>query len=168
MALPPLATHRALPALRTQSQRSRKFDRSNTRTLEFRPMRRTLLLVLLTAAFPLIAQQPIRPAITGIAFARFYTTDAPAAQKFYGDTLGFQRKNDNGVWIYPLNHAQWIALITSAPQSTARLAAVAFTTSDADQLMRYLEAHAVKPDLPLQDGEFGRRDPQGSIVLFVQ
>jgi hypothetical protein len=52
-------------------------------------MRRALLVVLLIATVaPLGAQAVKRPAITGVAFARFYTTDPPGAQKFYGDTLG--------------------------------------------------------------------------------
>ena len=45
-------------------------------------MKRILLLASLLS-LPALAQQPTRPAITGIAFARFYTTDPAAAQKFY-------------------------------------------------------------------------------------
>ena len=47
-----------------------------------------LALPLFDFVTPLFAQLPARPAITGIAFARFYTTDPAGAQKFYGDTLG--------------------------------------------------------------------------------
>ena len=55
-------------------------------------MRRLFLLALVLANLaPLGAQTAKRPAITGIAFARFYTTQPDAAQKFYGDTLGYQR-----------------------------------------------------------------------------
>lgn len=51
-------------------------------------MRGALLQVLLIATVaPLGAQAVRRPAITGVAFARFYSTDPPRAQKFYGDTL---------------------------------------------------------------------------------
>ena len=54
-------------------------------------MRRALLLALVIAnVAPLGAQTAKRPAITGIAFARFYTTEPDGAQKFYGDTLGYQ------------------------------------------------------------------------------
>jgi catechol 2,3-dioxygenase-like lactoylglutathione lyase family enzyme len=123
---------------------------------------------LLALASPVFAQQPTRPAITGVAFARFYTTNPEAAQKFYGDTLGFTRKNDGGVWLYPVNHAQWIEVIHATPQSNVRLAAIAFTTRDAAQLERYLEAHHVKSEIPLSDGQFGVRDPEGNLVIFVQ
>jgi hypothetical protein len=67
-------------------------------------MRGAQLQVLLVATVaPLGAQAVRRPAITGVAFARFYTTDPPGAQKFYGDTLGYKRLESNGVWIYPVN-----------------------------------------------------------------
>jgi catechol 2,3-dioxygenase-like lactoylglutathione lyase family enzyme len=133
-------------------------------------MKRTFILACLCVlASPLLAQQPARPAITGIAFFRDYTTDPAAAQKFYGDTLGFERKQVDGKWLYPVNSAQWIEVLTTpAPQPNVRLAAVAFTTRDAAKLERYLEAHNVKPEIPLAHGQFGVRDPEGNLVIFVQ
>ena len=121
-------------------------------------------------SLPALAQQPTRPPITGIAFARFYTTDPAAAQKFYGSTLGFERKETDGMWLYPVNHTQWIEVLTTPPppQPNVRLAAVAFTTDDVVQLQHYLEAHNVKPDVPLKNGQFGVRDPEGNLVIFVQ
>jgi catechol 2,3-dioxygenase-like lactoylglutathione lyase family enzyme len=132
-------------------------------------MRRIVLLACLTSIAAL-AQQPTRPAITGVAFARFYTTDPVAAQKFYGSTLGLERKEFGGIWIYPVNHSQWIELITKTkpPQPNTRLAAVAFTTTNVAQMQRYLEAHDIKPEFPLKDGQFGVRDPEGNLVIFVQ
>lgn len=132
-------------------------------------MRRTLLLACLLT-IPAFAQQPTRPPITGVAFARFYTTNPEAAQRFYGDTLGFERKEAGEMWLYPINHSQWVELITKTPppQPNTRLAAVAFTTTDAAQLERYLEAHNIKPELPLKHGQFGVRDPEGNLVIFVQ
>src|ERR1700679_3769277 len=99
-------------------------------------MRRALLLLLLIATVaPLGAQAVKRPAITGIAFARFYTTDPPGAQKFYGDTLGFKCLEANGVWIYPVNRSQWIEVLDSPPpKADVRMAAVAFTTRNAKGL----------------------------------
>ena len=123
----------------------------------------------LVLATPLIAQTSARPAITGIAFARFYTTDPAGAQKFYGDTLGFERKQVDGMWLYPVNNVQWIEVLTTPPpQPNVRLDAVAFTTRDAAGLQRYLQAHGVKPELPLADGQFAVRDPEGNLVVFVQ
>ena len=124
---------------------------------------------LLVVATRLVAQPPARPAITGIAFARFYTTDPAGAQKFYGDTLGFERKQVDGVWLYPVNTAQWIEVLTTPPpQPNVRMDALAFTTRDASQLLRYLQIHGVKPELPLANGQFAVRDPEGNLVIFVQ
>jgi catechol 2,3-dioxygenase-like lactoylglutathione lyase family enzyme len=133
-------------------------------------MRRSLLLALAVATAPLGAQTAKRPAITGVAFARFYTTDAAGAQKFYGDTLGFKPLQANDVWTYPVNGSQWIEILTSPPppQPNIRIAAVAFTTRNAAGLQRYLAAHGVKPEIPLKNGEFGVRDPEGNLVIFVQ
>ncbi len=126
-------------------------------------MRRALVLVLLIATVaPLGAQAVKRPAITGIAFARFYTTDPPGAQKFYGTTLGYKRVESNGEWIYPVNSSQWIEILTSPPppKPDVRMAAVAFTTRNAAGLERYLAAHGITTELPLKAGEFGVRDPE--------
>lgn len=131
-------------------------------------MRRILTALALSVSVPVVAQAPIRPAITGVAFARFYTTNPEAAQKFYGSTLGFARKDDGGIWLYPVNHSQWIEVLNATPQTNARLAAVAFTTRDAAQLERYLEAHGIKPEIPLSDGQFAVRDPEGNLIIFVQ
>jgi catechol 2,3-dioxygenase-like lactoylglutathione lyase family enzyme len=132
-------------------------------------LQRNLLLTCLLS-LPALAQQPTRPPITGVAFARFYTTDPAAAQKFYGSTLGFERKEADGMWLYPVNHSQWIEVITATPppQPNVRMAAVAFTTNDAAKLERYLEAHNIKTDVPLKNGQFGVRDPEGNLVIFVQ
>jgi catechol 2,3-dioxygenase-like lactoylglutathione lyase family enzyme len=132
-------------------------------------MKRILLLACLFS-LPAFAQQPTRPPITGVAFARFYTTDSAAAQKFYGSTLGFERKEVDGTWLYPVNHSQWIEVLTTPapPQPNVRMAAVAFTTDDVVQLEHYLEAHSIKLDIPLKNGQFGVRDPEGNLVIFVQ
>jgi catechol 2,3-dioxygenase-like lactoylglutathione lyase family enzyme len=132
-------------------------------------MKRILLLACLLP-FPALAQQPTRPAITGVAFARFYTTDPTAAKKFYASTLGLERKETDGMWLYPVNHSQWIEVLTTPapPQPNVRMAAVAFTTDNAAQLESYLEAHNIKPEVPLKNGQFGVRDPEGNLVIFVQ
>jgi catechol 2,3-dioxygenase-like lactoylglutathione lyase family enzyme len=133
-------------------------------------MRRTILLaVALSISVPLLAQPAARPAITGIAFARVYTTDSAAAQKFYGDTLGYQRKDADGMTLYPVNHSQWIEVLTTPPpQANIRWAAAGFTTRNAAQLEHYLETHNIKPEIPLAHGQFGVRDPEGNLIIFVQ
>lgn len=134
-------------------------------------MRRALLLTCLLSIHPAFGAHAVeRPAITGIAFARFYTTDPAGAQKFYGDTLGYKRIEADGKWIYPVNSSQWIEILTSPPppQPNCRLAAVAFTTRNAAGLEKYLATKGIKADLPLKGGEFGVHDPEGNLVIFVQ
>lgn len=128
-----------------------------------------LLTFVLTFLAPVAAQAVKRPAITGIAFARFYTTDPAGAEKFYGGTLGYQKLETNGLWQYPVNGSQWIEVTpTTPPQPNLRMAAVAFTTRNAAGLERYLAAHGVKTEMPLKNGEFGVRDPERNLVIFVQ
>lgn len=130
---------------------------------------RALLTLTLTVLAPLTGHAEKRPAITGIAFARFYTTDSAGAEKFYGRTLGYRRLEAIGLWMYPVNAAQWIEISPATPPNPdGRMAAVAFTTRNAAALERYLVAHGVKVELPLTAGEFGVRDPEGNLVIFVQ
>jgi catechol 2,3-dioxygenase-like lactoylglutathione lyase family enzyme len=133
-------------------------------------MQRALLLACaLAVASCLSAQQPARPAITGVAFARFYTTDLPAAQHFYGDTLGFEGHQTGGAWVYPVNRSQWLEIVPATPpKPNIRMAAVGFTTRDAAGLQRYLAAHGVAAETPLKNGEFSVRDPEGNLIFFVQ
>jgi len=62
----------------------------------------------------LLAQQ--RPAITGIAFMRVYTDDVPAAEHFYGPTMGYDEKHNGEEMVFPINQHQWIEV---CPRSRA-------------------------------------------------
>jgi catechol 2,3-dioxygenase-like lactoylglutathione lyase family enzyme len=115
------------------------------------------------------SEQASRPAITGVAFARFYTTDLAAAQHFYGSTLGFDGRQSDGKWIYPVNRSQWLEIVPATPpHANLRMAAVGFTTRDAAGLQKYLAGRGVAIEQPLQDGEFAVRDPEGNLIYFVQ
>ena len=153
-----------------KNYRDKCFDPEWSNPLKFRFMKRTLLLGwLIASSASMLAQEAKRPAITGIAFARFYTTDPTGAQKFYGNTMGFQRHEVGGEWLYPVNRSQWIEVVPSTPpKENVRMAAVAFTTRDAPALERYLSAHGIKAEQPLKAGKFGVRDPEGNLVIFVQ
>lgn len=130
---------------------------------------RIVLTAALLASTGVVAQQPTRPAITGVAFMRVYTTDPAAAERFYGQTLGFERHEVGDEWIYPVNKLQWLEVVPHAgPQANHMTAAIGFTTRDAAGLERYLAAHGVPAEQPLRDGEFGARDPEGNLVIFVQ
>jgi catechol 2,3-dioxygenase-like lactoylglutathione lyase family enzyme len=127
------------------------------------------LILFALSLFTLNATAQQRPAITGIAFMRVYTSDPAAAEKFYGPTMGYTRHEVGGVWVYPVSKMQWIEVVPHAgPDPACMLAAVGFTTRDAAALEHYLEAHGVKPEQALHDGEFSVRDPEGNLVVFVQ
>jgi len=112
---------------------------------------------------------PQRPAITGVAFARFYETDPIATQHFYTGTLGYERIQANGMSEYPVNAAQWIETVPHiGPEANNRMAAVGFTTRDAAALQRYLAAKGYPAAEPLHNGQFSVRDPEGSLIYFVQ
>ena len=129
-------------------------------------MKRALALLLAAVSFA-SAQQ--RPAITGIAFVRMYAADADASAAFYSGKLGFARTVENGVAHYGLNHSQWIEVARlPSPVTPTRLAAVAFTTSDAAALERYLRAHSVPVVQSLRHDSFAVRDPEGNLIVFVQ
>jgi catechol 2,3-dioxygenase-like lactoylglutathione lyase family enzyme len=131
-------------------------------------MRKALALLLLGTAASLAAAQQ-RPAITGIAFVRFYASDAAASANFYGKTLGFSSSRDGAITRYPVNDLQWIETTPLPnPAPAARQAAVGFMTRDARGLERYLKAHSVEIVDPLKKGVFSVRDPEGNLVFFVQ
>lgn len=110
-----------------------------------------------------------RPAITGIAFARFYASDAAAAQHFYGDTLGLKRMTEGSRAVYPVNDLQWVEWVPlTDPSLHSRMAAIGFTTRDVKALQRYLSERGVSPAEPLKNGTFAVRDPDGYLVYFVQ
>ncbi len=129
------------------------------------------LLLAATAVFSSIhvAKAQQRPAITGIAFTRFYAADPVASQHFYRDTLGYSGIAAGNIMRYPVNALQWIEVepITDA-SAPSRMAAVGFTTRDVRALSRYLTAKGVTPEQTSKDGSFSVRDPEGNLIYFVQ
>src|SRR5579862_937898 len=125
-----------------------------------------LLLLLSLASF---GQAPQRPAITGVAFFRGYAADPAASAAFYSKTLGLPSKETGGITYYTVNNSQWLEVKPlPTPTPPSRMEAVAFTTRDVAALERYLKAHSVTIDQPLQHGTFGVHDPEGNLVLFIQ
>ena len=121
-------------------------------------MKRACLSALLAITSFASAQQ--RPAITGIAFVRVYSSDPAATAKFYGTTLGYTAVKDGAITRYPVNDLQWIETTPlPSPAPAARLAAVGFMTRDAAGLAEYLQAHGTTLASQVKDGEFSVRDP---------
>ncbi len=117
-----------------------------------------------------LAQQPasVRPAITGIAYVRFFESDLPAAKTFYAQRLGLPETDlAGGLSVFAVNARQTIEIVplpTPAPGN--RLAEVAFLTADVAGMQRYLKAHGVVSQM--DQGELKLRDPEGNPIGFVQ
>ncbi len=133
-------------------------------------MRFAAVLTALCLAAPLAMAQS-RPAITGIAFFRDYTTHAEDARRFYGPTMGFpELKGADGTLVFPVNRSQWVEVLanTPPPNPNGRMAAVGFTTRDVHAMERYLNAKGVPTAEPMHDDEFAVKDPEGYLVYFVE
>lgn len=129
------------------------------------------LLAALPFAAPRLAKaQGTRPAITGVAFFRAYTTHPAEAETFYGPTMGLsEMKAPDGTKVFAVNRSQWVEVPTAQPtQPDRRMAAVAFTTRDVRALEKYLNAKGVATVEPMHDNEFAVRDPEGNLVFFVE
>ncbi len=117
-----------------------------------------------------VTQQPAvgRPAITGIAYIRFFESDLPAAKTFYAQRLGLPETDLPGkLSVFAVNPRQKLEIVplpTPAPPS--RLAEVAFLTTDIAGMRRYLQAHRVLSEM--DHGELKVRDPEGNPIGFVQ
>jgi len=114
--------------------------------------------------------QQSRPAITGIAFVRFYSSDFAASDGFYNKILGYERVVGADLTVrYGVNAAQWIELEklpVDAPQG--RLVEIAFTTRNLLQLERYLKQHKVPMVGVASRESFAVHDPEGHTIAFVQ
>jgi|UPI00047D6B84 catechol 2,3-dioxygenase-like lactoylglutathione lyase family enzyme len=131
-------------------------------------MKKALALALLIATGGFAWSQQ-RPAITGIAFVRVYSSDPAASASFYGKTLGFGASKDGSITRYPVNDLQWIEVAPlPSPAPPTRLEAVGFMTRDARALESYLKAHSVQIVDPLRKGRFSVHDPEGNLIVFVQ
>jgi catechol 2,3-dioxygenase-like lactoylglutathione lyase family enzyme len=142
------------------------------RTRRARSASRSLALLLAWFVFAAASNNAYsqrRPAITGIAFVRMYTADAPASASFYGNTLGYSHAEDRGITRYSVNGAQWLEVVPlPTPAPLSRQAAIAFTTRNAAALERYLKAHSIPIAEPLANGLFAVHDPEGNLIYFIQ
>jgi catechol 2,3-dioxygenase-like lactoylglutathione lyase family enzyme len=113
------------------------------------------------------AQQ--RPAITGIAFVRFFAADPEESQYFYSALLGFDHSEQDGIDRYAVNDLQWIEVVPLvAPPPQSREAAVGLMTRDVAAMEHYLQAKHVEIVDPLRKGSFSVHDPEGHLIIFVQ
>jgi catechol 2,3-dioxygenase-like lactoylglutathione lyase family enzyme len=148
--------------------------------MELSTVLRTAVLAITLLLPGLVAAQPASsrpPAITGISHITLFADDIPKSQKFYVDLLGWDQVPSSaarpGVRFYA-NHLQYVDLVSPpSPGLADRLDLVAFATSDADALRKYLGAHGVAvPQTVTVEADGSRsfvvRDPEGNKVGFTQ
>jgi len=123
------------------------------------------------------AEQQSRPPITGVSHLAVYTADTAASEDFYRRVLGAKKvadPEDAGGVRYMFSDRQFVEVLPlPAGQGPSRLAHVAYTTTDAAALRRYLLGHGTKGVTALATGAtgerwFATRDPEGNEVRFVQ
>ncbi|MGH8202710.1 MAG: VOC family protein [Steroidobacteraceae bacterium] len=143
-------------------------------------MRRTPWMIALLAGVVtnVYAAPPRRPPITGVSHIALYASDLAASERFYvhdlGATKGVDLEQASGqryyfaptqfVEVLPLPHG-W--------KSDSRLDHVAFATTDATGLRRYLiyrHVSAVSRLRQASDGSrwFDVKDPEGNTIQFVE
>jgi catechol 2,3-dioxygenase-like lactoylglutathione lyase family enzyme len=103
--------------------------------------------------------------------------DIPKSEHFYAELLGWDQvpssSAKSGVRFYA-NHSQYVELVTPPRTGLAdRLDFVAFSTTDADALRKYLGAHGISVPKEVTVEADGSRsllvhDPEGNRVGFTQ
>jgi catechol 2,3-dioxygenase-like lactoylglutathione lyase family enzyme len=141
-------------------------------------MRRMALLSVLLVSGTALAAPSERPPITAVSHLAVYSSDMKASEAFYAGELGATRmpdpENPAGVRYHfsPTQFVEVLRLPPGAP-SINRLAHVAFLTTDAEALRRYLAGKKVAVPTKVTVGADGSRwfdvrDPEGTPVQFVQ
>jgi catechol 2,3-dioxygenase-like lactoylglutathione lyase family enzyme len=134
-------------------------------------MRFALMLLLVASA---VAQAVSRPPIVGVAHITLRTGNADAARDFYGNTLMLPEENLPGGMEFRVNEHQSVQVMPGLDDPNQdRLLNIAFETTDAERLRKYLASKGVKvPEkvTAMTDGTTGFEviDPDRHAVQFVQ
>lgn len=150
-----------------------------TKLVLFRSFTLAALAVLLSGGA--MAQAPKRPPITAVAHIALRSSNLDASRQYYAGRLGFGPD-----WIirdaaghpvadwYSVNPHQYVELVPGlATADTDRLINIAFETTDACALRRYLAAKGVRVPARVTTDTTGNlsftvTDPDGHAVEFVQ
>ena len=136
-----------------------------------------LIFALTGSPFTLSVRGQDRPPITGITHVRLWSADPHAALGFYSVVLGLIPRDAGCAGMerpcYVLSDHQQIALAKGASGPHANLLGeVAFATTDAVGMHRYLQAHNIPVNPVIRDFNgtihFSLQDPEGLSIAFVQ
>jgi len=119
-----------------------------------------------------------RPAITGVSHLAIYAADPAKTERFYVHDLGAvaapdtEAANGHRYYFAPTQFVEVLPL-PAGPPSINRLDHVAFTTTNAVQLRKYLAAQKIKVPKDVEHGKDGSQwfkvtDPEGNQIEFVQ
>ena len=119
-----------------------------------------------------------RPPITGISHISVYSSDRAKTEAFYVHSLGGVKREDSensqGVRFY-FSSTQFVEVLPLPTGETSinRLDHVAYDTTNAEGLKKYMVAHGIAVPSKIESGSDGSRwfevsDPEGNKVQFVQ
>lgn len=138
------------------------------------------LIALLAVAPLLIAQEPKRPRILGVAHIALFVSDIEKSRAFYKDFLGFSEpfkldKPDGSLSLtfIKVNDRQYIELFPGLEPSADRLNHISIQTDNAEAMRAYLGSRGVKVPATVGKGRiknsnFNVKDPDGHTVEIVQ
>jgi catechol 2,3-dioxygenase-like lactoylglutathione lyase family enzyme len=141
-------------------------------------MRKLIALLALTPL--LIAQEPKRPRVLGVAHIALFVSDIEKSRAFYKDFLGFGEpfkldKPDGSLSLtfIKVNDRQYIELFPGLQPGADRLNHISIQTDDAEAMRAYLGSRGVKvpatvPKGRIKNSNFNVKDPDGHTVEIVQ
>lgn len=140
-----------------------------------------IIIVFLSSVLTMSAEDKIiRPKITGVAHAAFFTKDLDNTREFFKDYLGYgesivmQDKNGGTAFtVIKINDRQYVELFPERSVGTPRMYHFAIETDDAEGMRRYLESRGYKVPETTPKGRTGNSNyfvysPDGSICEIVQ
>ena len=141
-------------------------------------MRKLIALLAITPL--LLAQEPKRPRVLGVAHIALFVSDIEKSRAFYKDFLGFGEpfkldKPDGSLSLtfIKVNDRQYIELFPGLQPGADRLNHISIQTDDAEAMRAYLGSRGVKvpatvPKGRIKNSNFNVKDPDGHTVEIVQ
>jgi catechol 2,3-dioxygenase-like lactoylglutathione lyase family enzyme len=138
------------------------------------------LIAVLAVAPLLIAQEPKRPRILGVAHIALFVSDIEKSRAFYKDFLGYGEpfkldKPDGSLSLtfIKVNDRQYIELFPGLEPGGDRLNHISIQTENAEAMRAYLGSRGVKVPATVGKGRiknsnFNVKDPDGHTVEIVQ